>query len=262
MKKAALIYMIIISSFPGCSNSVEAVSILINPKGSKIATRFYPPAQFERVNVSSNSFAFYLRGLRLKSWGSKVLYFNGTVKTAGNVYLSVVKMDIGKRDLQQCADAVMRLRAEYFFQQKKYKKIHFNFLSDGKPRYFTDYAKGNLSYKKFRKYMARIFAYANSRSLHDELIAVADVNSMKIGDVFIQKGKPFGHAVIVVDMAVNKKTGEKVYLLAQSYMPAQDIQVLKNPMNGLISPWYKLNENTIYTPEWTFQPTDLRGFID
>ena len=52
---------------------------------------------------------------------------------------------------------------------------------------------------------------------------VSPVTSMQIGDVLIQGGSP-GHAVIVVDMAENPATGEKLYLLAQSYMPAQDIQ--------------------------------------
>ena len=51
---------------------------------------------------------------------------------------------------------------------------------------------------------------------------------MQIGDVLIQGGSP-GHAVIVVDMAENPATGEKLYLLAQSYMPAQDIQSAGEP---------------------------------
>ena len=60
---------------------------------------------------------------------------------------------------------------------------------------------------------------------------------MRIGDVFIIGGSP-GHAVIVVDMAVNPETHEKVFLLAQSYMPAQQIQLLKNNNDPDLSPWY------------------------
>ena len=46
----------------------------------------------------------------------------------------------------------------------------------------------------------------------------ADIKDIEIGDVFIQGGSP-GHAVIIVDTAVNKKTGERIMMLVQSYMP-------------------------------------------
>jgi len=85
---------------------------------------------------------------------------------------------------------------------------------------------------------------------------------MQIGDVFIQGGSP-GHCVIVVDMAHDPKTGEKIFILAQSYMPAQDIQILKNPSNAAISPWYSVDfGDVLKTPEWTFTKGDLKRFGD
>ncbi len=238
----------------------ETTNEIINESAKTIGTRFNPPEGYERVKADTNSFAEYLRTLELKPFGSDVLYYNKSPKINNNIYISVIKMDISSKDLQQCADAMMRLRGEYLYKEKKYDEIHFNFLSDGKPRYFKDYANGDLSYQNFRKYMDYIFSYANTGSLYDELTAVENIKSMEAGDVFIKKGNPYGHAVIVVDMAENKKTSEKVYLLAQSYMPAQEIQILVNPMNKTISPWYELNEETIYTPEWTFEKSDLRRF--
>jgi hypothetical protein len=80
--------------------------------------------------------------------------------------------------------------------------------------------------------------------------------------VFIQKKNPYGHAVIVVDMAENNE-GSKIYLLAQSYMPAQSIHILKNMGDSGLSPWYKISaDNEIITPEWTFLKGDLRRFGD
>jgi len=52
-------------------------------------------------------------------------------------------------------------------------------------------------------------------SLAKELKPIA-VENMKIGDVFIQGGFP-GHAIIVVDMAIHVRTGERLFMLAQSY---------------------------------------------
>ena len=77
------------------------------------------------------------------------------------------------------------------------------------------------------------------------------------GDVLIRGGFP-GHAVIVMDVAKNK-AGNKIYMLAQSYMPAQDIHVLNNPSDKALSPWYEVNdENEIITPEYVFKRDELK----
>jgi hypothetical protein len=234
----------------------------IDTSAKTIFTRFDPPPGFMRTVIDTSSFGFYLRHLNLKPFGSRVRYFNGQFKDKCNVYISVIDMDIGERDLQQCADAIMRLRAEFLYAGQAYSDIHFNFVSDGKPRYYEDYIEGDHSYKKFRKYLDYVFSYANTRSLSQELIPLGSIAEMQIGDVFIQAGNPYGHAVIVVDMAENSDTAEKVYMLAQSYMPAQDIQLLVNRNDPGISPWYLLGEGQIETPEWTFKPGDLKRFKD
>jgi hypothetical protein len=225
-----------------------------------VCQRFLPPPGFARSVMDSASFGFYLRHLPLKTFGTPVRYFDGRTKSKGNVYISVVDMDIGNRDLQQCADAIMRLRAEFLYAQRRYRDIHFNFVADGQPRYYEEYTEGDHDYHKFRAFLDHVFASANTRSLHHELIPVSNLADMCIGDVFIQIGNPYGHAIIVVDMAENNITGEKVYLLAQSYMPAQDVQILVNRENANISPWYRLGEGPVETPEWTFGPGDLKRF--
>jgi hypothetical protein len=75
------------------------------------------------------------------------------------------------------------------------------------------------------------------------------------GDVFIKGGFP-GHAMIVVDVAVNSY-GKRLFMLAQSYMPAQDIHIVNNLLEKEIGPWYSLND-TIITPEWIFYRSQLR----
>nr|HPG89492.1 DUF4846 domain-containing protein [Hyphomicrobium sp.] len=85
-------------------------------------------------------------------------------------------------------------------------------------------------------------------------VPVADV---EIGDVFIKGGFP-GHAVLVADIAVHPLTKSKRMLLVQSYMPAQDIHVLKNFSNGDGSPWYAVPSSELVTPEWTFAAGSLK----
>ena len=78
------------------------------------------------------------------------------------------------------------------------------------------------------------------------------------GDVFVEGGFP-GHAVIVLDVAENAH-GERLFLLAQSYMPAQDMHVLRAP-GCQHKPWYSAAfKGNLETPEWTFERGDLRKF--
>jgi hypothetical protein len=170
---------------------------------------------------------------------------------------------------------VMRLRAEYLFSCKRYSDIAFNFTSGDRCDY-TEWCSGiriNTSrggkqktgktaavsdHEAFRRYMNDVFMYAGTLSLSREMKPV-NADSMQIGDVFIKGGSP-GHACIVADMAMNED-GEKVFLLLQSYMPAQQIQVLKNPDAEAGMPWYPLDfGEQLITPEWEFERSQLMRF--
>jgi hypothetical protein len=219
-----------------------------------LSARITPPAGFERIPAPEGSFAAWLRGLPMRTDGAPVLTYTGKPKWRQDVHVAVVDIDVGKRDLQQCADAIMRLRAEWLYSQSRDKEIAFN-DTDGKRRRFS--ATKGRDHASFRKYMDLVFAYAGTYSLERELKAV-DPQAIAIGDVFIKGGFP-GHAVLVADMAENKATGEKRFLLLQSYMPAQDMHVLKNPNSSDGSPWYAtpVGEQLV-TPEWVFKSTQLR----
>ena len=237
------------------------------------------PSGFKRTEVNQHSFGNWLRHLPLNLTDNTVYLHNGEEKYNQSAQFAVINIDVGNKDLQQCADAVMRLRAEYLFATNKTNQIQFNYTS-GTPIPFKKWSEGfypklqenkvvwvtssknNTTYNSFRKYMDNIFMYAGTSSLSKELIEV-NLSDMKIGDVFILGGFP-GHAVIVVDMAENPTTKEKVFMLAQSYMPAQNIHVLNNPNNNSLSPWYSVAncKIEISTPEWVFSPNQLMRFND
>lgn len=224
------------------------------PTDATLSSRIPPPSGFERIAALPGSWAEWLRGLPMKRDGAPVMTYSGWPKWRQDVHTAVIDIDVGKRDLQQCADAVMRLRAEWLFAAGRSKDIRFN-NTEGKPLRFQ--ANKNQSYPGFRKYMDYVFAYAGTYSLERELKPAA-VDSMAIGDVFIKGGFP-GHAVMVADMVQNPATGEKRFLLLQSYMPAQDIHILKNPAAKDGSPWYETGfGDTLVTPEWSFPRTALK----
>lgn len=247
----------------------------INPSGMRVRERISPPPGFERIEIEEGSFAAFLRTLPLKPHGSKVRYYDGGTK-GRDVHEAVLDVDVGDRDLQQCADAVIRLRAEYLYGQGLYSRIHFNFTNGFKADYPT-WMQGNRivvegneaywvkrtgyseDYASFREYLDMVFAYAGTLSLSQEMekVPLAD---MEIGDVFL-KGELPGHCAIVLDMAENRATGEKLFILAQSYMPAQDIHILKNPQSESLSPWYPISfGDELITPEWTFYQDQLVRF--
>lgn len=262
--------LICIAAFKKQSNN------LVIPKGMTVSTRFSTPTGYTRMTSEAGSFAEYLQTLPLKENGASVHHYNG-VEKSNKVAAAVLNIDVGAKDLQQCADAVMRLRAEYLFKTKQYAALHFNFTNGFKADYskwrsgYRIRVKGNdvswfktekesVSYQSFREYMDMVFNYAGTASLSKELKPVS-LSQMQIGDVFILGGSP-GHAVIVLDMATDAKTTKKVFMIAQSYMPAQDIHILINKNKPSISPWYELDVNAkdILTPEWPFTAEELKRF--
>lgn len=257
-------------------NSNEQTTI-INPTGKTIESRFKPPLGFQRSYCADTSFGTFLRKLPLKIEGSLVKLYNGRYKTNQNIYVAVVDLEIGNKNLHQCADAIIRLRAEYLWHKKKYDEIHFNLTNGfrvdywqwkkgkrvevkGNKTYWIQKKNASNTYEDLWNYLEFVFTYAGTLSLSKELTPTS-VKEMKIGDVFIAGGSP-GHAILIVDMATNKNTGETLFIIAQSYMPAQEIQILKNNNNSEQSPWYSDSQIADYleTPEWIFKRSDLKKF--
>jgi hypothetical protein len=225
--------------------------------GEDLAARVAPPPGAVRVAVASGSFGDWLRHLPLLPRGSAVRLYDGTLKPRQDVHEAVIDIDVGRRDLQQCADAVMRLRAEYLFATGRFDEIRFH-PQPGQPRAiaWTDGARR----AGWSRFLVRLFAAAGSASLAAELPPARGAPSP--GDVLIQGGYP-GHAVLVLDVAEGPG-GRRFLLLGQSYMPAQQIHVLKNLGDARLSPWYDaaaLDDRGVATPEWRpFTARDLRRF--
>jgi hypothetical protein len=232
-----------------------------------------PPPGYNRVSAPAGSFAAWLRSLPLKAEGAPILLFDGRVRADQAGAAAIVDIDIGTRDLQQCADAVIRLRAEYLYVAGKAPA--FNFTSGDRDGFGgwvegkTAKVAGNrvtwmngprrdANHASLRQWLDVVFTYAGSLSLQRELQPVAGVTAVQPGDVLIQGGSP-GHAIIVLDVA-RDAANQPAVLLAQSFMPAQSIHVLRNPQGGV---WFLLKQDQpIVTPDWRFTPGDLRRFAE
>jgi Domain of unknown function (4846) len=227
-------------------------SLLTEPSHSfKLTGDIEPPKGYKRVEYAKDSFGTWLRNIAIKK-DTHVYLYDGSLKKNQSAQFAVLDITIGKKDLQQCADAVMRLRAEYLFSQKRYADIQF-FDNEGKAYKWT----GGADRAGFDRYLEHVFGWCGSASLAKQLKPAAQIKDIQPGDVFIKGGFP-GHAMIVMDVAINDK-GDKVFMLAQSYMPAQDIHIVRNPVNDRASPWYEIGDTKeITTPEWEFTIDQLR----
>ncbi|HTJ12087.1 MAG TPA: DUF4846 domain-containing protein [Dinghuibacter sp.] len=211
----------------------------------RVIDRFPPPPGYHRCVVTPGSYSEWLGELPLKPKGTPTRTYRGAIAATNPYTGAVVDMSVGSEDLQQCADAVMRLRGEYLYYKRRYKDIAFTFTSGFRCDYLH-YAQGyrfragrwvlaaapDYTYKTFMQYMRLVFMYCGTLSLEKELQPVKDARTLQAGDIFIHGGSP-GHCFIVLEAVENDK-GQRLLLLAQSFMPAQNIQIVQVSGN----PWF------------------------
>lgn len=246
---------------------------LINRTGKTLEQRVRPPAGYRRKQAKSGSLTAFLRGYPLKKHGKPVLLYNGEEKGNQDVHVAVFKLPMEKEDLQQCADSVIRVYAEYFWNSGQRERISFRFV-DGFQAEYEKWRRGyriqtgergsswvsggtaDGSYGDFKKYLRMVFAYASTLSLKEESKKIS-LSKLDVGDIFLKAGSP-GHVVMVVDICEDA-AGRKAFLLGQGYMPAQEFHLLKNPARE-DDPWYYADEISypFSTPEYDFGRGSLR----
>lgn len=251
--------------------------VQINKDKNTVRERFSPPKGYQWQDEKQDSFGYFIENFKLKPYGSQILRYDGTPISTQHLHEAVFDIDTGNKDLQQCADAVIRLRAEYLYKNKKEDDIKFHFTS-GHLLSWNDYKNGTRafvsgnsvsfrktagfddSYQSFRAYLDLIFNYSGTISLNKETTPVTKNADLKTGDILITPGSP-GHVVFIAGVCINKE-GKKLFLLGEGFTPAQSIHLLSNPFDQNISPWYELDVNTpeTKTARYIFKPTNLRSF--
>lgn len=235
------------------------------PAVDTLDQRIAPPRGFTRVKIDGNRFGAWLRTLPLAAEGTPVLRFDGRVlhPPGHDNVAAVAAIDIGSADLQQCADAIIRLHAEHKWSQGERDMSYTS--ASGVPLPYSKWARGgrvkpsgmsihwapssapaDASHKAFRGYLDSVFAWTNTVALAKQAKPVKP-EDIRPGDFFIQGGNP-GHTVLVLDVA-ESSSGEKRMLLGQSFMPAQNFHVLRR--SAAAGPWYPVNsERALKTPFW------------
>lgn len=249
---------------------VTALFLCCNGRATECISTSTLAQQFIAVDFSRDSWQYFLQHLPLKI--APILDYTGTPVLDQGKHVAIINYDVGNSDLQQCADALMRLRAEYLFAQHRYDEIGFHFCNgeyyawkmycdgsrpilNGNKMHWLSAHPCELTHESLRRYLNVVYAYANTISLAKEL---TPADKFEVGTVIITAGSP-GHACIIID-EVSTSNGGKLYKLAEGYMPAQSIYVLSNTIDRSIDPWYRLQSGVISTSSYQFVHYQLGKF--
>lgn len=251
-------------------------SSLIHKEGRTIKTRIKVPEGFKRILSEEGTFSNYIQNYPLKESSAQVINYDGNPYMFQQGHVGVLEVPVPSNGLQQCADALIRIRSEYLWSINRKVEIGFKFTS-GHYCSWTKYAQGyrpkikgnsvtfskiatpNDSKENFYKYLNLIYTYAGTYSLSQELKKIHHLPEVKIGDLLIYPGFP-GHVMMVADIIENQE-GERRFAFFQGNTPAQSVHIIKNVSNTSMSPWYDLKDKTsLDTPIYTFSSFDVLRF--
>lgn len=229
-----------------------------NPLNYQTIGEIPTPMGYERIDSETAAYGDFLRSLPLKSRGSKLELYTGGHSNLQMLNYAVIDLPL-LSNAEQCADACMRLRAEYLYDQGLYSKIKFADVNGKTLRY-----QGGQNRKAFESYLRKVYGVASTFSLSRSM-PVRKFSEVRPGDVFVyaaRRGERMGHAVMVVDVARNPDTGKTAVLLAEGNTPARSLHVMRNWKNPLLSPWFSIDEtaSTLHLYPFVFDTDNLRHF--
>lgn len=226
----------------------------VPPAVDTLLSRFKTPPGYTRAHEEPGSFGAWLRTLPLAAPNTAVKSYKGDIiYPPGNEYVAaVVAIDVGKADLQQSPDIVVRLDAEWRWSMGD-RDLSYQgatgldmplsrwvrgerIVAQGRQVFWAPRSKPTeLNHAALRGYLDSVFTWANSTSLSKQGTPVEPAD-IQPGDFFVHQGKP-GHVVVVLDIAQKSPT-KKLALLGQALNPAENVHVLRP---GVGTAWFSLH---------------------
>ena len=247
----------------------------IRPNGMTVETRIDIPKGYYRMKYEEGSFQQFISNYPLKPYGSEIINYDGSEHFSQDGHFGILDLQVAENGLQQCADVLIRLYAEYLWEQGRYDDIGFEFTSShycswlkyaegyrpnikGNKVTFVKKRSADHSKKNFVRYLNLIYTYSGTLSLYNELDRINDVKLLRIGDMVVSPGTP-GHVAMIVDVIANEE-GERRFVIMQGYTPSQSISLLKNEGSDM-NPWYELKiEAPLLIPGYYFEKAQFMRF--
>ena len=243
----------------------------INPDGMTLETRILPPEGYTRTKAINGSFIEFLRKYALLPDNTKLPVYDGTTMNSTDI-AAIFNISLGDDGYQQCADSVIRLYSDYYYETKQYDKISFEF-SNGDVCNYERWRNGNRMFvisnfsceipaafpdnseQQYRNYLKQVMRYSGTLSLQKES-EVIPYEELQTGDIICNDV----HVVLIVDEAVNDK-GEKCFLIGQSFIPAVCFHILTHTEGKETSPWFTqdmLANDQFAIGAFNFKKEDIR----
>ncbi|MDD2717107.1 MAG: DUF4846 domain-containing protein [Candidatus Wallbacteria bacterium] len=248
-------------------------------RNQSIGKRFSVPFPYQRVKMKTGSFGDWIRNLPLKPENARIRLYTGKLLDKQDLHAAVLDLDLPAGNYLRGPSIAPRLLSEYLFSIGRYWEIEFYYTEDrridfnlwrtgARPVLYGDHLRWNdtekedSSYDNFRRYLDYCLRSLSDGSLEFRFAKSPKLRDLQIGDIFLSGGYS-GHAVMVVDMAKNTSTGEKIFLLAQGFTPTQEFHILKNTRDHILDPWYSLKDGEkLLTPECVFEAGDLMRVVE
>ena len=238
---------------------LDAAGLFNQQKFQSIETAIQPPPGVVRQSLKNTSFGNYLRQLPLLPDSSNVLDFQNNIRVnhSDSSLARVIAINIKGQRLWQCMDILIRIHVDFLQQQKEPQKINYP-LPEGTMLSWPEWQKGirpffsGLHFKKksiaapdsssaaFQRYLNKLFEFSGTQTFF-YYYPQLELDELQAGDFIVKKGKK-GHAVMIVDLALNDQ-GERIALIGQGDTPACQFYLLKNK-DG--SPWFQISNTAIY----------------
>ncbi|MBI4727371.1 hypothetical protein HY768_09175 [candidate division TA06 bacterium] len=201
------------------------------------------PAGYTAVEYPASGYSHWVTRCPLKS-NLDILDHSGRKVPPGaySVYAVLDLPPLFSGDLEQCADYAMRLWAEYHKDRNILDKLYL-FDYNGRRQYYK------ASHLSDRNFLHRAFANSSSYFLKQGCAAV-DAAALVPGDMVVQNERGgVGHVSVVLNVCLNS-SGQKLYLLGFSYMPAQEFHVERALEGYGTEGWFTLEEYFRYLQDY------------
>ncbi|MDR3350383.1 MAG: DUF4846 domain-containing protein [Prevotellaceae bacterium] len=258
-------YIIFILSYLLPSLSIAQSDV--HPEGKTVVARFGVPSGYQRTDSLPASFAFFLQHLPLLPPKTPVKFYDGAPNVSCRP-AAVIDMEIGDKNLQQNIQTMIRLWAEYLFEQQRFSDIFFHInngqvipyeqwtqgmkLVINRKTYWTKTPSNPKQYQTFRRYLNFIFTNSDFHTLLQDVQLSAGVH-ITPGDILTFDNGADTYVVMVLDAAVHRETGDMLVLLVSGGNPAQSVQVLQNTdEDSATGVWFPLKNGVLTVGEMAF----------
>lgn len=219
-------FIILIFIFLSCKTNTQPQSVIIedtiptsNSNYSKNISKVSDipePLGYKRIMYDNGTYPFFIQNLPVAK-NEYVETFSKEVIHWSSEYIIDKKLLFYGQDLEQCADWAMRLWADYHHETNMLDNLFLYEYSGQK----TYYKNSGMNYTTFLK---KCFSYSNSFSIKKGANEIKK-SELCPGDMLVQnENGGIGHVSVILDIAQDA-TGNCLYLIGFSYMPAQQMHI-------------------------------------